>query len=206
MTTRIELKQMAKGQIKGNIGVLFVCTLIMSISSTILSSIYIIGPIAALFITPAFTIGLLGIYISLTSGVKPEIPRLFDGFSIVTKAFTLNILVALFTTLWSLLFVIPGIVKGLSYSMSYYILAENPNMSATEALNESKRIMNGHKMDLFVLSLSFFLWMLAVVFTLGIAIIYVGPYVAATTANFYNSIKGPTIINETTSAAPNLEF
>jgi uncharacterized membrane protein len=73
--------------------------------------------------------------------------------------------------------------------MSFYILAENPGMTAREALNESKRIMHGHKADYFVLSLSFIGWILLVSVTFGIAAIYVGPYVAATTANFYNAIK-----------------
>ena len=90
---------------------------------------------------------------------------------------------------WSLLFVIPGIVKSFAYSMSYYILADNPELTAKEALNKSKEMMNGHKWDLFVLNLSFFWWYLLVGITFGIAAIYVVPYMNATIVNFYNSIK-----------------
>lgn len=88
-----------------------------------------------------------------------------------------------------MLLVIPGIIKGLSYSMATYILADHPEMTARQALNESKRIMDGHKMDLFLLELSFIGWLLLVGITCGIAIIYVGPYMNATMVNFYNSIK-----------------
>ena len=73
--------------------------------------------------------------------------------------------------------------------MSFYILADNPELTAREALSKSKEMMNGHKWDLFVLQLSFFWWYLLVGITFGIAAIYVTPYISATTANFYNSIK-----------------
>ena len=75
--------------------------------------------------------------------------------------------------------------------MAYYVLAENPQMSANEALNESKAIMDGHKMDLFVLYLSFIPWMLLGSITLGIAYIYVMPYMQLTITNFYHKIKRP---------------
>jgi len=73
--------------------------------------------------------------------------------------------------------------------MSFYILAENPHMKAREALNESKKIMHGHKWEFFVLNLSFILWILLCMVTMGIALIYVLPYMEATFVNFYNSIK-----------------
>jgi uncharacterized membrane protein len=73
--------------------------------------------------------------------------------------------------------------------MSYYVLAENPNMTAREALNVSKRITNGHKMDLFVLSLSFIPWILLVTVTCGIAAVYVVPYMELAMTNFYHEIK-----------------
>lgn len=75
--------------------------------------------------------------------------------------------------------------------MSYFVLAENPQMTAREALNESKKIMSGHKMELFVLYLSFILWMLLGAVTLGIAYIYIAPYMYATITNFYQEIKRP---------------
>ena len=115
---------------------------------------------------------------------------MFYGFKDLWCAFKVQFLTGLFTFLWSLLFVIPGIIKALSYSMSTYILAENPGMPALEAIERSKKMMDGHKADLFVLGLSFIGWALLGSITLGIAYIWIIPYVSTTYVNFYNQIKG----------------
>ena len=187
--TRIELKSAAKEQIKGNIGVLFVITLIIGAIGAACAFIPVIGPIGALIITPAFEISLCMIYLKLTKNEEISVGDTFSGFNITGKAIWLMIITQFFTFLWSLLFVIPGIIKAYSYSMAPYILADNPELTANEALSKSKEIMDGHKFDLFVLQLSFFWWYMLSAITFGIAYIYVIPYVSATTANFYNSIK-----------------
>ncbi len=186
---RAELKLAAKAQIQGKIGILFVCYLVVFGIGLVCGLIPVVGGVASFVITPAISLGLCLIFLGLTEGKNVEIGTLFSRFSCVGKALWLNILIGVFTFLWSLLFWIPGIVKGLSYSMAYYVLAENPEMTAREALNESKAIMEGHKMELFVLYLSFILWDILVVFTFGIASVYVLPYQSATVANFYQKIK-----------------
>jgi len=178
MFNRSELKAAAKGQIKGNIGILFLCTIAMSLLAW------------TGILMPALTVGMIMIYLNLTKNQKPAIGDAYKGFSVFGKALWLTILTGFFTCLWSMLLVVPGIIKMLSYSMAPYILAENPEMTAKEALNESKKITEGHKKDLFVLSLSFFFWYMLVGVTFGIAIIYVAPYMQATMANAYLSIKG----------------
>ena len=96
----------------------------------------------------------------------------------------------LFIGLWSLLFVIPGIVKTYSYRMVPYILADNPNMKATEAITLSRQMMKGYKWKTFVLDLSFIGWILLTVITCGIVgIFYVSPYMYATDAEIYNALK-----------------
>ena len=187
--TRIELKSAAKEQIKGKIGVLFVITLIIGAIGAACAFIPVISPIGALIITPAFEISLCMIYLKLTKNEEISVGDTFSGFNITGKAIWLMIITQFFTFLWSLLFVIPGIIKAYSYSMAPYILADNPELTANEALSKSKEIMDGHKFDLFVLQLSFFWWYMLSAITFGIAYIYVIPYVSATTANFYNSIK-----------------
>ena len=186
---RAELKAAAKAQIKGKIGILFVCYLVIFGIGVVAGMIPVVGGIAAAVISPAIGLGLCLIFLGLTEGKNVEIGTLFSRFSCVGKALWLNILISVFTALWSLLFWIPGIVKGLSYSMATYVLAENPEMTARQALNESKAIMEGHKMELFVLYLSFFLWDMLVGITFGIASVYVLPYQSATIANFYQKIK-----------------
>lgn len=191
---RIELKSQAKQQIKGNVGILFVVSLIIAVLSgaaaLVLSFIPFIGGLAnAIIITPAFALSLVRVYLNLTTNTKPSAGDAFIGFDDFWSAFKVNFLVGLFTFLWSLLFVIPGIVKSFSYSMSMYILAENKGKAALECINESKSMTNGHKMDLFVLGLSFLGWALLGIITFGIAFIWVIPYMNATYANVYNSLK-----------------
>lgn len=187
---RAKLKSLAKEQIKGHILILFLITLVVAIVSTVVASIPVVGSIAAaLVVYPVFSISMVIIYLNLTQYMTPEIGELFAHFNKFWAAFKVTFFTGLFTALWSLLFVIPGIIKAYSYSMAMYILAENPEIGALEAINRSKAMMDGHKMELFVLNLSFIGWYLLCAVTLGIAGIWVVPYVSATTANFYNSIK-----------------
>lgn len=191
---RAALKSAAKQQIRGKIGVLFIITLIIAIvsvgASLLLGLIPVVGSIIASFIiTPAFTLSIYRVYLNMLNGYQPSVGDAFSGFDDFWSAFKVNFLVGLFTFLWSLLLVIPGIVKAFAYSMSMYILAENKGKAALECINESKAITNGHKMELFVLGLSFIGWFLLVAVTFGIAAIWVTPYVQATMANAYRSLK-----------------
>lgn len=196
---RAQLKANAKTQIKGKIGILFVITLIIAVISglanLILSLVPFGGIVATVIVTPAFALSVVRVYLNLTADVAPEVKDAFSGFDDFWSAFKVNFLVGLFTFLWSLLFVIPGIVKSFSYSMSLYILAENKGKPALECIAESKEMTNGHKMDLFVLALSFIGWGLLVVITLGIASIWVVPYMSATYANVYKSFKPVQVID-----------
>ncbi len=198
---RIELKTAAKEQIKGKIGILFVITLIIgaisALAGLVLSFIPMGSLVATIIITPAFSLSIIRVYLNLTAGATPEVKDTFSGFDDFWSAFKVTFLVGLYTFLWSLLFFIPGIVKSISYSMATYILAENKGKSARECIDESKAMTNGHKMDLFVLSLSFIGWILLCGITFGIAYIWVGPYMSATMANAYKSLKPVQTVEET---------
>ena len=185
MTSRAELKLRAKEQIKGKIGILFLCMLLVAVITGV-SGFTFVGPI---ILGPLFMMGMTRIYLKITDGGTPEIKDIFGGVDVIWKSVLLQILVGIFTMLWMFLLIVPGIIKALSYSMSFYILAENPGMTAREALNESKRITKGHIGQLFVLSLSFILWFMLCGITFGIATIYVIPYVNASVANFYKEIR-----------------
>ncbi len=191
---RFELKESAKSAIKGNIGILFLITLIIGvvsfIANLVLGLIPVIGSVAAsVIVTPAFTLSVIRVYLNVAKGITPAAGDAFSGFDDFWAAFKVNFLTGLFTFLWSLLFVIPGIVKTFSYSMSMYILAENKGKPALECIKESKEMTEGHKMDLFVLGLSFIGWGFLVAITCGIAGIWVIPYMNATYANAYNALK-----------------
>ena len=94
------------------------------------------------------------------------------------------------TFLWSLLFVIPGIIKAFGYAMTPYILHQYPNVPAMEACKISEKMMKGHKMDLFITELSFFGWLILSGLTMGILyVLYVGPYMEMTMAGIYDELE-----------------
>lgn len=188
MNNRVELKSLAKNQIKGNIFTVFLMTVTTFVICFGFNFIPIGGAIISLMITPALGMGFTMAYLSISKNEKITAGDLFKGFNLTGKSLWLSILIGFFTFLWSLLLWIPGIIKSLSYSAAPWILAENPYLTAGEALNRSKIVMNGHKWELFVLQLSFILWNLLVIITFGIAAIYVTPYMQVTLANFYRKI------------------
>lgn len=122
--------------------------------------------------------------------------KLFYGFSHnylsgAAAMFVTN----LFTGLWSLLFIIPGIVKGLAWSQVPYLLAENPGMSGKRARELSERMTCGHKEDIFVLHLSFFGWILLGCLACGVGTLFVTPYIEATSAELYAVLRGNALSN-----------
>lgn len=176
---------------------MFLITLVMALASAaatfLLGLIPVVGElIATIVVTPAFALSTIQIFLSVTAGNKPEVKDAFGGFSDFWAAFKVTFLTGLYTFLWSLLFVIPGIIKAFSYSMAMYVLAENKGMSARECIKASKAMTDGHKWELFVLDLSFFGWALLVTITFGIASIWVIPYMHATLVNVYNELKPKT--------------
>ncbi len=200
---RAELKSAAKSQIKGNIGILFIITLIIAgISFGVSFVLYFIpggSLVSSIIITPAFTLSISRVYLNLANGITPEANDAFSGFDDFWSSFKVSFLAGLFTFLWSLLFIIPGIIHGLSYSMAPYILAENKEKSAMDCIEESIEMTDGHKWDLFVLNLSFIGWILLEIITLGLASIWVTPYMSATGVNAYLSLKPRPTSFETTA-------
>lgn len=192
---RAALKQLSKEQIKGNIGILFVCMLIIGAITSLASAIDnaigtmgIITLLVAIFVTPILGYGINLNHINMSRQIKASIPTLFDGFKDYGRVWLTFFLTGLFEFLWSLLFVIPGIVKAIAYSFAPYIIAENPGISARDAIKRSKEITQGHKGELFVLYLSFIWWILLTSITCGIAGIYVFPYMNQTYVNAYHSL------------------
>lgn len=189
MLNRAALKAESKHQIKGKIGILFLITLIIGaiagIGGAVLAVIPFGGIVSAVVITPAFALSMVRIYLGVTKGEYPQVKDAFSGFDNFWPAFKVTFMVGLFTFLWSLLFVIPGIVKSIEYSMAMYILAENPDKPARVCIHESRIITAGHKMELFMLGLSFIGWELLCVITAGIASVWVIPYMQTAMTNAY---------------------
>ena len=119
---------------------------------------------------------------------EAEFSDLFTQFHRIGPAIALQVLRGVYTFLWSLLFVIPGIVKAYSYSMAAYIMYENPGMTPNDAITESRELMDGNKWRLFCLELSFIGWAFLCVFTCGIGFFWLFPYQETAVAAFYREI------------------
>ena len=123
----------------------------------------------------------------------PVFANLLDGFGMMPRLLWLIILQYFFIALWSLLFVIPGIVAAYRYSMAVYIMIDHPELSAMDCIRESKRMTYGYKSQLFQLDLSFILWLLlSGMPVIGYAVqVYLTPYMETARALYYERIRGP---------------
>ena len=143
-----------------------------------------------------FTIAASGYYLNHIRGFNPEWKSLYkEGIDNYGSYLVTGVLVNVFTFLWSLLFVVPGIIKALAYSQAKYVIHDNPRLKGKEAIEISKRMTNGFKGDLFSMYLSFIGWYILVGLTCGILSIYVTPYVETTAAMYYENLKRYSIEN-----------
>ena len=140
------------------------------------------------FLGSVVSVGYSKFNLELNDGETPKIKTLFAYFKNWSTAVFATLLTGIFVALWSLLFIIPGIVASYSYAMVPYILAENPGISAKDAINESKKIMKGNRWKLFCLHFSFIGWMLLATLTCGLGFVVLNPYMAAAEAAFYRDL------------------
>ncbi len=146
--------------------------------------------IGGLIVGGPLFVGYTAVLMTIVRGGDAKIEQVFENFSgrFVSNMATF-VLHYLYITLWTLLFFIPGIVKSYSYAMTFYILNDNPEMGANEAITRSREMMNGHKWQLFCLHFSFIGWILLSMLTCGLLLFMVTPYMNAATAEFYEKLK-----------------
>lgn len=194
--SRAELKQRAKDQLGNNIfgstwmyAVLVV--LIEALLSYAVNAIPGVGSIASIVISGPIAYGVVYLFLKQSRDLKSmELSNLFVGFSEdFGGLFLLNLMTNIFIILWSLLFVVPGIIKAYAYSMAMYIKVDHPEYNWSQCLKESQTMMQGHKMELFVLELSFIGWAIVGSLCLGVGTLWVLAYENATRAQFYESIR-----------------
>ena len=231
--TSIELRAIARENLQGNwgisVGVALVAALLggMVTGSGNISfqfnenTVRNLPPVFWGFLLPFVSVvGLLGLAMFIIGGVvelgyakfllkqhdKKELvfADLFSQFERFGTGFAQRFLRTLYTALWTLLFVVPGIIKSLSYAMTPFLLEDHPELTASEAINRSKKLMDGHKMDLFILSLTFIGWDILSALTFGIGFLFLNPYRNAAYAAFYRNISAPR--QEQRSYIPPVEF
>lgn len=192
MKLNSELRQQAAGSLTGNWGMAAVITLVYLLltGSTSSASQYInpsFGLISILLLPLHYGFAIL--FLDLLRGVKLDLGRLFDGYKDFGRILGTGLLQAIYTLLWLLLLIVPGIVKSYSYAMTSYILKDHPELQYDAAISKSMVMMSGYKMKLFLLDLSFIGWGILCLFTLGIGFLFLSPYMQAAHAAFYEDLK-----------------
>lgn len=177
---RAECKSQAKQIMKGQWIIAFIAILIYA-AIVIPISIISFG-IGTLLFSSILLIALYNIFIYAYHTKEYKIENMTKNIKEgLSNKIVLSVLKTFYIFLWSLLFIIPGIVKKYSYYLAEFIARDNPDMDANQCLKESERLMNGHKWEIFILELSFIGWMLLSSLTFGILLIWVVPYMLQTT-------------------------
>lgn len=135
-------------------------------------------------------LGYAGFLLKQVDGQKPAFGDLFSQFDRFTVGFCQKFLRDLYTLLWGLLLIVPGIVASYSYAMTPFLLAENPGMGASEAIARSKQLMDGHKGELFWLDLTFIGWEILCALTMNLGNLALNPYRSTAYAVFYRNLTG----------------
>ena len=187
-------REAAWAQLKGNWKPVVVFTLVynlvMGVAQFIGSTSDLVSILISLFILVPLAYGYNVAFLDFKRTVQAvKIEQLFDGFKDYSRVVLTGLLQGIYIFLWTLLLIVPGIIKSLSYSQTNYILKDYPELKNNAAIELSMAMMKGHKFDYFCLILTFIGWILLGILTLGIGLLWVSPYIATASAHFYEHVK-----------------
>ena len=181
----LSIWQKSRASLSGMWGMAIVTSIVYGIVVGIAGATYI-----GLLVTGHMMLGISAWSLNVARGEKSSIEDIFTGFKNFVPPLVAYILYVVIVFAGTLLLIIPGIIAALGLSLTFYILAENPEMEGTAALKQSWEMMKGHKGELFVIYIQFFLLGLLCLLTLGIGFFFLAPYTHVVMANFYLSVKG----------------
>lgn len=182
-----EIRRSARYALKGNWTQAVLATLVYTLVATAAGSI----PFAGLLVVCPLAFGFSLCFLRLVRGEDSSemVGDQFKVFNQYGRYLGGSLLMTLYTILWMLLFIIPGIVKGYAYAMTPYVMNDRPDLDADDCIHESRMMMKGYKWKLFCLDLSFIGWAILCIFTLGIGLLWLQPYIEASHAQFYKELK-----------------
>lgn len=199
-TENLVLMQMARKSLKDKwglaIGTFVVYMLIIGAIQTTTEFFPLVG-LLLLAISGPMALGIAIFSINISRNQDARLEQIFQGFNNFNTSLGAYLLMLLFTFLWTLLLIIPGIIAVLSYSMTFYILADDNSIGAMEAIDKSKKMMDGYKWKYFCLGLRFIGWSLLCILTLGIGFLWLLPYMQVSVVKFYDDIKENHIMPKT---------
>lgn len=207
MIQNSEIRAIAREKLEGNWGDAALVTVVLVVCAMVLSSAFqyggvfmfkplghdmsgiagqgasLLGTLIYLPIAYAYAVMLL----SLVRGGKMSVSGLFQHYN--GRVFLTMLLKYIYTILWTLLLIVPGIIKGYSYAMTEFIMNDNPELEGNKAIEASMAMMQGNKMRLFLLDLSFIGWIILCFLTMGLGFILLEPYMYTARAAFYEELK-----------------
>jgi len=192
-TPNADLMAQARTSLSGSWGLAVGATFVSGLINALAGAIPMAGNLISFLISGAMALGLIIFFLSLSRGGETRFSMIFDGFSQFGRALGAYFFMNLFIILWTLLLIIPGIIAGLSYSMTFYILADNPSIGPLDAIKRSKAMMYGRRWKFFCLQFRFLGWALLCIPTLFIGLLWLIPYISCTSVKFYEDVKGRAI-------------
>ena len=179
----------ARDKLRGKWGIAVGVSFIYIVITLVLNIIPMLGWIAGMLVAGPLFLGATIFFLALARGQDVKTGQLFEGFSYFTDALLTYLLMCLFIFLWALLLFIPGIVAAFSYSMVFFIMADNKDINGLDAIKKSKAMMYGYKWKFFCLCCRFIGWTLLCILTLGIGFLWLMPYGSTSMAIFFDDIR-----------------
>jgi uncharacterized membrane protein len=183
----------ARSRLKGKWGSTVLVVFIYCLISIVPGSIPKVGWLINLVIGGPIAFGLSYYFLAFAREKNPVLEDLFKGFHVFAKTFIAYLLIIVFTLLWALLLIVPGIIAAISYSMTFYLMVDNNEMTGQDAIKKSKEIMNGNKYRYFCFCCRFIGWFLLGIASLGIGFLWIVPYFMVSNATFYENLIQPNV-------------
>lgn len=179
----------ARESLRGKWKPVILVFLLYIICTSAVSAIPDIGGLLSMIISGPMTLGIAYYSLGFSRGEEPNWHVLFDGFKRFVPSLLTYLYMILLIVLWSLLLIIPGILKALSYSQTFFVLADDPLIGPKEAVKKSADLMKGYRWKYVCLNFRFFGWTLLCILTLGIGFLWLYPYMQISYAKFYDEVK-----------------
>ncbi len=211
--SRAELKKNAKASLKGNYGqaiLLMLLTMAIPVSISLVGcsvmgldfsangfdvvkfgSDWLILELIIYIVTSAIALGMVNFFLKISRNKEASVGDLFSKVNLFFLYIGTSFITGIIIGLGMILLVVPGVIATLNYALVDYILIDNPELGIVGSIKKSKEMMKGHRVELFVLVLSFIGWTILASLTFGLLLFWLIPYMNVTMANFYNKLRGP---------------
>lgn len=189
MTPNRDLMREAREALRNRWGLAVGAVLLYWLVSFAAGAIPYAGVVTGMILSGPLSVGFCVFFLALARRREPAVGQLFDGFKSFGTAIGAYFLMILFILLWTLLFIIPGIIACYAYAMTWFVIADDPAVGPLEAITRSKLMMRGRKWKYFCLNMRFIGWGILCLLTCGVGFLWLIPYVQTALAAFYDDVR-----------------